>query len=96
MDALAFPFRFLSGRAVTIDNASDQYAAQKVASLASTRIGELPIKPFFGTRDPEFSEFDISGLYYAAALYFPEIQIGEVRQLTDNSGQLLVEIAFKV
>ena len=96
MDALAFPFRFSAGRAVTLDDASDQYTAQKVASIVSTRTGELPIKPFFGTREPEFSEFDISGLYYAAALYFPEVQIGEVRQLTDNNGQLLVEIAFKV
>lgn len=96
MDALAFPFRFTAGRAVTLDSASDEYVAQKVASIASTKTGELSLKPFFGTRDPEFSEFDVSGLYYTAALYFPEIQIGGVKQLTDNTGQLLVEIAFKV
>lgn len=94
MDALAFPFRFLNGRAATIDDATDEYAAQKVASIASTRTGELSLKPYFGTSDPEFDEFDISGLYYTAALYFPDIRIGQIRQLTDNTGQLLVEIAF--
>jgi hypothetical protein len=95
MDAFSFPFRFSAGRAVTLDDASEQYAAQKVASIISTRTEELSLKPFFGTRDPEFSEFDVSGLYYTAALYFPEIQIGGIRLLNSNSGELLVEVAFR-
>lgn len=95
MDAFSFPFRFSAGSAATLDDTSEQYAAQKVASIVSTRAGELSLKPFFGTRDPEFSEFDVSGLYYTAALYFPEIQIGGIKQLTGNSGELLVEVAFR-
>ena len=94
MDAFAFPFRFSSGNVVKLDTASDEYIAQKVASIVSTAAGELPLKPYFGTREPEFSDFDVSGLYYTAALYFPEVKIGSVRQLTENTGQLLVEVQF--
>lgn len=96
MDALAFPFRLIDGSAVVTDNNSDEYAAQKVASIVSTKAGELPLKPYFGVSELEFGDFDISGLFYTAALYFPDIKIGQIRQLTDNSGQLLVEIAFSI
>jgi hypothetical protein len=96
VQAIAFPFRFRRGRAVSIDTATDQYAAQKILTAASTRVEELPLLPRFGTKAPEFATFDTGGLFYTTATYFPEINISDVRQGIDNSGVSNVTIAFDV
>jgi hypothetical protein len=96
MQALSFPFRFNRGRAATLDEYSEAYAAQRVASAASTRLGELSLLPRFGIEDPEFDEFDAGGLYFTCATYFPDIQINNLLQSDSENGQVLVQIEFEV
>ena len=81
---------------MTLDTGSDQYVAQKILTAASTRIGELPLLPRFGTEDPEFSEFDSGGLYYTCATYFPEVRITEILQADDGLGSSQITVAFDV
>jgi hypothetical protein len=89
-------FRFNRGRAVTVDSQSDAYVAQKVASAASTRNGELPLLPLFGTEDPEFSEFDAGGMYYTCAVYFPEVKITEIQERISDSGRSEISVRFDI
>lgn len=96
MQAIAFPFRFNRGRVVTADTTTDAYIAQKVASAASTRTGELPLLPLFGTEDPEFDDFDLGGLFYTCAIFFPEVQIVDVVETLNDNGTNNIKIDFDV
>lgn len=61
---LAFPFRIdpVSGRADTVTVGSEREAADAIAMLAMTRLGERELAPGFGTRDPAYTEnVDIAG-----------------------------------
>lgn len=91
---MAFPFRFARGRAVRVDDQSEAYAAQKIASIAQTRRGELPLTPTFGTEAPEFKGFDSAGLLLSASTFFPDLQIGTIRQSVSENGQLSVTVEF--
>jgi phage baseplate assembly protein W len=96
MEALAFPFRFKRGRAATLDTADEAYYAQKVASVVSTGVGELPLRPLFGTSEPEFQTFDSSGLVYTCASNFPDIVINEILQSITADGRLVVDVQFDI
>jgi hypothetical protein len=96
MRALSFPFRFTRGAAATVDVSSDAFAAQRLASAASTRLGELPLLPRFGITDPEFDEFDSGGLYFTCATYFPDIDITNLLQSDIEDGSMTIEIEFQV
>lgn len=96
MQAIAFPFRFRRNRAVTLDSADERYAAQKILTAASTRIGELSLRPRFGTQDPEFAEFDRAGFYYTCATFFPEIEITSLEERVDATGRGVIDVAFSI
>ncbi len=95
MQAAVFPFRFRRNRLVTVDIDEDRYVAQKVASSASTYIGELPLMPQFGVRDPEFGTFDVGSIVYNCAIFFPEVNITNVFSEQDDNGRLKIEIEFE-
>lgn len=94
MQAIAFPFRFSRGKVVTVDDQTDAYAAQKILSAVSTRIGELPLLPLFGTSDPEFQNFDGAGLMYTNATYFPDVTITDIYQSV-SEGKLEIQVEFE-
>ena len=96
MEALSFPFRFKRGHAVTLDSTSEPYAAQRVASVISTRVGELPLLPAFGIDDPEFDEFDSAGLYSTCASHFPEILITDIFESVTPDGRVLIDVSFDI
>jgi hypothetical protein len=81
---------------VTVDTFDERYVAQKVASAVSTYAGELPLMPQFGTRDPEFNEFDSGGVVYTCAIFFPEVDITSIYDEIDNNGKLAVNVEFQV
>lgn len=61
---LSFPFRIdpLTGQAATVRVGSEQEAAEAIAMLARTRLGERELCPGFGIPDPAYTEdVDISG-----------------------------------
>ena len=95
MEAFSFPFRFVNGRVAVVDTQTDAYAAQKIASIIQTDIGELVITPTFGTDPAEFDQFDLANLTYDVARYFPEITIEIVREVLKEDGTVSVEVVFK-
>lgn len=96
MEALSFPFRFKRGRAIRLDTSDESYQAQKIASVISTRRGELPLKPTFGIKDPEFNEFDTAGFSYTVASEFPDIQIKNIVQTITGDGRVLIDVEFDI
>ena len=81
---------------MTFDSGDERYAAQKILTAVSTRVGELPLRPRFGTQDPEFAEFDRAGFYYTCATFFPEIQIGNLEERADATGRAVIDVTFNV
>ncbi len=79
---------------MTVDDQTDAYAAQKILTAVSTRLGELPLLPQFGTSDPEFENFDGVGLLYTNTTYFPEVKILEVYQSIEE-GKLQIQVEFE-
>lgn len=96
MDALSFPFRFSGGRAVRIDDASEEYAAQLISSAVQTSIGELPIRPQFGSLSAEFSQFDQAGLLLSVANNYPRILIDSIDRQVEDDGRIAVRINFNL
>lgn len=94
MDAFAHPFRFSGGRVVRVDNASEQYAAQRLAALIQTHYNELPLTPTFGSIDQEFSRFYAAALIQGAANFMPNIRIDDINEVVDPDGRFQVVVSF--
>lgn len=94
MDAFAYPFRFSGGRAVRVDNASEQYAAQRIAALIQTHYDELPLSPTFGSLDQEFSQFYPSALIQAASNFMPKVRIDDVAEQIAPDGRVQIAVSF--
>lgn len=94
MDALAFPFRFSNGRAVCVDDQSEEYAAQLISAAVQTSTGELPIRPQYGSLSPEFTEFDQAGLILSVTNNYPNILIEEIAREIEADGKVAVRITF--
>lgn len=92
--ALAFPFRFNRGSADQVDTESDAWAAQRIASVARTHVGELPLRPTFGTIEPEFFTFDRGGLMLNVGSYFYDIFVEDVIEKWNPDQSLTIEIPF--
>ena len=92
---LAFPFKITRGSAETHDINSDAWAAQRIASVARTHIGELSLRPTFGITESEFFRFDRGGLTLNCGSYFYDIYIEDVIERWNDDESLSVEIPFK-
>jgi hypothetical protein len=96
VDALAFPFRFVANRAVRVDDASEEFAAQMIASIIQTRLGELPITVDFGTVDPVFSVFDEGNLIRTVSNYTENIIIDNVFKKVNADHSISVSVEFSL
>lgn len=85
----------MRGRVPSIDTSTDQYAAQIIASIIQTELGDLNITPQFGTDPAEFDQFDVANLTYDIARYFPQIQIEKITEVINGDGSVSVEVSFK-
>lgn len=94
MEAFSYPFRFMNGSVVTIDTTTDQYAAQEIASVIQTEIGELLITPTFGIDSPAFDIFDSANLSYNVARHFPDIQLDSITESVAEDGSVKIEVGF--
>lgn len=78
-----------------LEASSDQYAAQKIATILQTRLGDLPIRPSFGTTDPLFSEIDRASFYGNVAAFFPDIRVNEITEELQEDGILRTTVTFE-
>jgi hypothetical protein len=92
---LAFPFKITRGSAETHDTDSEVWAAQRIASVARTNMGELSLRPTFGVTESEFFGFDRGGLMMNCGSYFYDIYIEDVIERWNDDQTLTVEIPFK-
>ena len=93
MDSLSHPFRFAAGRAVSVVEDSDEFAAQMVASAVKTALGELPVTTDFGSLPAEFSRLDTAGVIYSLSKYHPTIVVGSIRN-TIAEAEIRVVVEF--
>lgn len=93
MDSLAHPFRFSGGRAPVIDDETDAFAAQIIASAIKTMPGELVNTPDFGSYPSEFSKMDTAGLTYSITQYHPTISIDDLQETIKDS-ETLIQVNF--
>ena len=96
MDALSFPFRFISNKAVVISDVSEEYNAQLIASAIMTRKTELPISGDFGSTDPEFSYFDQADLIRTVNNYIQTCRIDQIEQSYLQDETLSIKVKFSM
>ena len=95
MQSLSHPFRFINGRAPTVDDRTDAFSAQMIAAVVKTGKGELPLNPDYGTRQPEFASLDRSGLAYSVTSYYPLISINKISEVVDKTtGDVQIKVEF--
>ena len=92
---LAFPFKITRGSAETHDVNSDIWAAQRIASIARTKVGELSLRPVFGITESEFFGFDRGGFMVNCGTYFGDIDIEDIIERWNDDQSFFVEIPFK-
>lgn len=94
---LSFPFRLdKQGFAITNDDESDVYCAERLSVLLGTRPGERQMVPTFGVNDPAFEGFTTSALSIQVAQYGLPVEIVRVRRSYLNDAQENVVVEFNM
>lgn len=94
-ELLSFPFRISrQGVAVTHDDMSEQYCAERLSIIVGTRPGERVMVPTFGVNDPAFEGFTAQALMIQATQYGLPVDIQRVRRSILNDAQEHVEVQF--
>ena len=92
---LSFPFRIdKNGRAVTEDDESIVYCAERLSVLIGTRPGERVMVPEFGINDPAFEGFTAQALTLQVTRYGLPVEIMSAKRSYVNDAQENVTIAF--
>lgn len=95
MQLLAWPVRFVAGRAQTIDTDTDAGVAQQLALLCKVRRGERDLAPAFGIPDPTFrGGVDVVEINAALRLFGPDVQVDVARLVQRDSLSQVVELAW--
>jgi hypothetical protein len=94
MTAFAFPFRFHHGKIATVEENSDEFAAQRIMSVIKTEQGELPLNPTFGIQSLEFQQFDKGNFLLAVNSNYNDIAIDDIAVINDNSGEVKINVNF--
>lgn len=94
---LSFPFRLdKQGFAVTEDDESDVYCAERLSIILGTRPGERRMVPTFGVNDPAFEGFTSQALSIQVAQYRLPVEIVRVRRSYLNDAQENVVVEFNM
>lgn len=94
MAAFEHPFRFVKGRIQMVEDNTDQFAAQRIATAVRIGFGELPLRPTFGSDSPEFVGFDRGGFLLTCGSYFPDVRIMETDEYVGDDGEGKIQITF--
>lgn len=92
---LSFPFRVdKTGYAVTGDDESLGYCAERLSIILGTRPGERVMVPDFGINDPAFEGFTTQAMTVQIAQFGLPVEIGQVKRSYVNDAQENVIIEF--
>ena len=85
---LSVPFRINKyGEAAKVNQGSDDYYAEQIATILLTVQGERGLEPILGIPDIPFDGFQNSALQNQVAVYFPELKNveGQIVKIGDTS-----------
>lgn len=92
---LSHPFRINArGSAVTADDTSAEYCAQRLTILLGTQPGERIMVPMFGVNDPAFEGFTTQALNIQVSMFRIPVQIENIKRSYLNDAQENVVIQF--
>lgn len=96
MELLAWPVRFVGGRARTIDGDTDAGVTQRIELLCKVRRGERPLVPAFGIPDPAFrAGVDLVEINAGLALFGPDgVQVALTSVDVRSASSARVELAW--
>lgn len=81
---LSYPFRLSgAGVAATVEQNSDPGEVEQIAALLLTRLGERPLVPDFGIRDPAFAGVDTSEMVAALNRWGPPVRLTDIATSVD-------------
>lgn len=92
---LAHPFELgANGSFVVRDEATDEYIAERLALILSTRPGERPAVPLFGMDDPAFHELSLPELQVQCELFLIPVEIIDVTTRIVSDGDIEFSVEF--
>lgn len=92
---LSHPFRLTpAGQAATVLQDTDEANIEQVAVLALTKLGERPMVPSFGLRDPAFRRIEPGELAAGIAAYGPPVRLKAV-DVVAGDGVTRVDVTFE-
>ena len=96
MRVIAHPFRLdSSGAIVTIDDASDRYAAQLAGVVAATTVGERPLAPTYGLLDPTATPLSLSVIAATISNCEPDVTVTySSSSIADTSAQVRLGVTW--
>ncbi|WP_053207956.1 hypothetical protein [Jiangella muralis] len=97
MGILSHPFRIAdTGAVVTVDEGTTAAAAEAVAVLALTRLGERRMVPAFGVSDPAFDGYDAGELSAGLSQWGPDgVTVESVDTEWENDTTAVTTITFE-
>lgn len=96
MDVISFPFRIdATGTIATVEQDSDECAAEQIAALLLTRIGERPLSAEFGVTDMAGQGLDASELAAAVATFGPDVTLQDIAVDEVGDGVQRVAVTFE-
>lgn len=97
MDLISHPFRLeANGAVATVEDGTEEAAAEGIAVLVLTRRGERDLVPGFGMTDPTFDELSVAELNVGLAEYGPDVIVTDVAITYPNDRTERVELAFNL
>lgn len=95
MRIISFPFRLTAnGDLASVEQNSAQGAAEQIAMLIQTEIGERVMLPSFGVTDMTFHRPDEGEIALGVALYGPQVTVTSVTSYYQSDDTLIVGLEF--
>lgn len=97
MDLLSHPFRLeANGAVATVEDGTEEAAAEGIAVLVLTRRGERDLVPGFGMTDPTFDALSVAELNVGLAEYSPDVIVTDVAITYTTDRTERIELAFNL
>lgn len=95
MSTLSHPFRLVAGHAALLEPGSAEHASQLAGHVLATELGERPLAPLLGLRDPAGSVVDSNRVYSALNTGAPELVAQSVNVSAGPDGYVDVAVTVE-
>lgn len=92
-NVLAHPFALAGNAVAVVDDGSDTGAAQEIALLCATRLGERELVPGYGIPDPAFDALELAEINAGLTLYGPPgVSVTDLAVTLDPTGLIAAAV----